>query len=60
VLIFGVGVRPGDGSHAPSLGGHNLDGNLMPLASTAAHGPMVIKDNFGLVEVPTADMMTRS
>ena len=35
-------VRPGDGSNAPSLGGHNLDGSPVPLGSTATHDPIGI------------------
>jgi len=31
-----------DGSYAPSPVGHNLDGRLVPLASTATHDPIVI------------------
>jgi len=32
----------GDGSYAPSPVGHNLDGRLVPLASTATHDPIGI------------------
>jgi len=34
--------RLGDGSVAPSPGGLDLDGSLVPLGSTAAHEPMVM------------------
>jgi len=33
----------GDGSNAPSLGGFNVDGSLVPLGSTATHEPIEIK-----------------
>jgi len=40
-----LGIRLGDGSNAPSLGGdtHNIDGRVVPLPSTATHDPIVVK-----------------
>jgi IS605 OrfB family transposase len=35
-------ASPGDGSHAPSLGGLSLDGSTVPLGSTATHDPTVV------------------
>jgi len=40
-----LGVRLGDGSNAPSLGGgdQNIDGRVVPLPSTAAHDPIAVR-----------------
>jgi len=39
-----LGIRLGDGSNAPSLSKNlNLDGSPIPLSSTAAHDPIVVK-----------------
>jgi len=38
-----IRARLGDGSSAPSLGGFNIDGRVMPLPSTATHEPIVVK-----------------
>ena len=50
--VYLVGARLGDGSSAPSLGGHSVDGSPV-LGSVAAHGPAPIpSEGVGEVEVP--------
>jgi len=40
-----LGIRLGDGSNAPSLGGgeYNIDGRVVPLPSTATHDSIAVR-----------------